>query len=84
MNNIIEFTEVLVKELVKNEDMVTVKEFASDTESEETVIQIMVDDTDMGALIGREGKTANAIRTVVQVAAYKMGIKKVKINIDSF
>ena len=38
----------------------------------------------MARLIGRAGKTANAIRTLVQASSYTKDNKKVKINIDSF
>ena len=38
----------------------------------------------MGSVIGREGKIANSIRTVVQASSYLRDSKKVKINISSF
>ena len=62
--------------------MVKVQEFLGD----EDVIQleIIVQDDDMGVVIGRGGKMASAIRTLIQAAAYNMGIKRVRINIDSF
>ena len=44
----------------------------------------MVSEDDMGKVIGRSGKMAKAIRTMVQAAAFNKGIKRVKINIDSF
>lgn len=79
--NVVEFTEYLVKKLVKQPDMVSVKQFGDDEEV--TVIQVVVDDSDMGAVIGRNGNIAKAIRTLVQAAAYTSG-KKVRIDIDSF
>lgn len=79
--NIVEFTEFLVKSLVKEPDMVSVKQF--DDEEELTVIQVLVDSNDMGAVIGRSGNIAKAIRTLVQASAHTVG-KKVKIDIDSF
>lgn len=79
--NIVEFTEFLVKSLVKEPDMVSVKQF--DDEEEVTVIQVLVDNNDMGAVIGRSGNIAKAIRTLVQASAYTVG-KRVKIDIDSF
>lgn len=79
----VKLTEELVKALVKNPDMVTVKEFPNDEENFHH-IQVMVDSDDMGALIGREGKTAKAIRTIVQASGYLNGNKKIKIDIDSF
>jgi len=79
----VKLTEELVKTLVKKPDMVTVKEFPNDEENFHH-IQVLVDGEDMGALIGREGKTAKAIRTIVQASGYLNGNKKIKIDIDSF
>ncbi len=79
---LVAFTENLVKSLVSAPEMVKVQEFLGD----EDVIQleIIVQDDDMGVVIGRGGKMASAIRTLIQAAAYNMGIKRVRINIDSF
>ena len=79
----VKLTEELVKALVKNPDMVTVKEFPTDEENFHH-IQVLVDGDDMGALIGREGKTAKAIRTIVQASSYLKDNKRVKININVF
>lgn len=76
-------TEELVKALAINKDMVSVKEFPSDLE-DTILIQAMVDSDDIGRVIGKAGKNANAIRTLVQASSYINGNKKVKINIDSF
>lgn len=81
--SLIDLTENLVKSLVSNEDMVSVKEFETD-EEDAILIQVMVDGSDMGKVIGKDGKTANAIRTIVQASSYLKENKKVKINIDSF
>lgn len=79
---LVAFTDYLVKNLVKQPDMVSVKKF--DDEGEYIIIQILVSDEDMGTLIGRNGNTINAIRTLVQSSAYINNEKKVKINVDSF
>lgn len=78
----VELTEFLVKSLVKNPDMVSVKQF--DDGEEIITIQVLVDDSDMGAVIGKGGMIANAIRTIVQASAYMNNQPKVKIDIDSF
>ena len=80
---LVEMTEYLVKNLVKNPDMVTVKEFPSDNE-DEIMIEVLVSNDDIGKVIGKDGKTANAIRTLVQANSYLHDNKKVKINIESF
>ena len=38
----------------------------------------------MGAVIGRDGKIASAIRTIAKSAAYTNKLKKVEINFDAF
>ena len=76
------FTEELVKSLVSEPDLVKVQNF--EDEDENPIIEIMVSETDMGKVIGKSGKMAKAIRTLVQATAFNKGIKRVKINIDSF
>ena len=81
--NLVEMTEYLVKNVVSNPDMVTVKEFPSENDKE-IVIEVLVDETDIGRVIGKGGKTANAIRTLVQANSYLQDNKRVKINIENF
>ena len=79
--NLVSFTENLVKSLVSDPELVKVQEFLGD----EGIIQleIMVPEDEMGAVIGRGGKMAKALRVLIQAAAYNMNINKVRINIDS-
>ena len=79
--NLVEFSELIVKKLVKDPDLVKVQEFSSD---EDTNIEIIVSESDMGRVIGKGGKIANSIKTLIQAKAYNDGNKKVKVNIDSF
>ena len=78
----VELTEFLVKSLVKNPDSVSVKKF--DDEEDIVTIQVLVDEADMGCVIGKNGMIASAIRTIVRASSYMNGEPKVKINIDSF
>ncbi len=80
--DITEFTTYLVKNIVKNPDLVKVSAFTQD--EDETILEILVSDEDMGAVIGKSGKNAKALRTIILVYAYVNHIKNVKINIDSF
>lgn len=82
--NLVELTEFLVKNLVKEPDMVSVKQFSEEENENEITIQVLVSAEDMGAIIGRKGNIANSIRTIVQAASYISENKKVIINIDSF
>lgn len=81
--NLVELTEFIVKSLVTNKENVSVKEFP--TEEENTIlIEVLVDSEDIGKVIGKGGRLANSIRTLVQASSYIKDNKKVKINIDSF
>lgn len=82
IEDLIVFTEELVKGLVSEPDLVKVKNFID--EDNNPIIEIMVSESDMGCVIGKSGKMAKAIRTLVQATAYNKGIKRVTINIDSF
>lgn len=81
--SLVELTEFIIKSLVVNKDNVSVKEFESD-EVNTVLIQVLVDNEDMGRVIGKGGKLANAVRTLVQASSYMKDNKKVRINIDSF
>ena len=70
-----ELVEYLVKELVDNKDAVVI------TESEEGVIGVSVDKKDMGKVIGRQGKIAKAIRTIVKAATPKDAEKTYSVDI---
>ncbi len=79
---LVELTEFLVKSIASEPDMVSVKQFEDD--DDKVTIQVLVDEKDMGAVIGRKGNIANAIRTIVQASSYVNENKSVRINIDSF
>ena len=79
--DLVALTEVIVKSLVNDEDAVSVKEFPSDEEGV-MLIQVIVSEDDMGRVIGKAGKTANSIRTLVQASSSLNNGKHIKINID--
>ena len=66
-----EFIEFLVKNVVKNPDSVVVTEVVEGTNFRYTVI---VDSTDMGLVIGKEGRTINSIRLLAKAKAVKEGV----------
>lgn len=69
--------ETIVRALVDNPDEVRVRQI----EGERTVIvEVKVAPTDLGKVIGKEGRIATAIRTLARAAATKMG-KKVTVEI---
>ncbi len=72
-----ELLEYLAKSLVDNPDEVQVKLL----EAERTVVlELRVAADDMGKIIGKNGRIASAIRTVIKAAAVKEG-KRVVVEI---
>ena len=72
-----ELVEVIAKALVDNPDEVVVTE---KTEGKTLVLEVKVADSDMGKVIGKQGRIAKAIRAVVKAAASKED-KKVIVDI---
>jgi uncharacterized protein len=64
-----ELLEYLARNLVDHPDQVKVEEFEEDDGT--LVLEISVHDDDYGQVIGRGGRTAQALRTVVKAAAVK-------------
>ena len=73
-----ELVEVIAKALVDNPDEVVVTESEKE---EEIVIELKVAPPDMGKVIGKQGRIAKAIRSVVKAASSKMD-KKVIVEIQ--
>ena len=63
-----ELVEVLAKALVDHPDEVVVTETEKDNT---TVVELRVSPTDMGKVIGKQGRIAKAIRSLVKAAASK-------------
>ena len=72
-----ELLEFIAKSMVSNPDAVTVKETVNDTA---VVLELHVAEEDMGKVIGKQGRIAKAIRTVVKAAASHEN-KKVTVEI---
>ncbi|MBQ1317909.1 MAG: KH domain-containing protein [Lachnospiraceae bacterium] len=60
-----ELVEVIAKALVENPDEVVVTER---TEDDELIVELRVAPADMGKVIGKQGRIAKAIRSVVKAA----------------
>ncbi|MBQ7704744.1 MAG: KH domain-containing protein [Selenomonadaceae bacterium] len=73
-----ELVKVLAKALVENPDAVEVETVE---EEERTVLKLHVAQEDMGRVIGKQGRIAKAIRTIVKSAATREN-KKVTVDID--
>ena len=81
--DLVTLTEEIVKSLVQDTDAVSVKEFPTE-EDNVILIQVMVAEDDMGRVIGKSGRTANAIRTLIQASSSLKDNKYVKIDVDKF
>ena len=73
----VELVSAIAKSLVENPDAVEVTET---TDGDTTVIQLKVAEDDMGMVIGKQGRIAKAIRTVVKAAATRTN-QKVTVEI---
>jgi predicted RNA-binding protein YlqC (UPF0109 family) len=76
--------EVLVKSIIQplivNPEQLVVKTIFTD---DKTIhLQVFVNETDLGRVIGKGGKIASAIRTIVYAGASKEG-KRVNLDIDA-
>lgn len=80
--DLLKLTEEIVLSLVENKELVMVKEFQTENENE-VLIEVMISESDMPKVIGKNGKVINSIRTIVQASSYLKDNKNIKINIDS-
>ncbi|MDR0853841.1 MAG: KH domain-containing protein [Clostridiales Family XIII bacterium] len=72
-----ELVRAIAVSLVEHPDEVSVKTVEADGE---VTIELRVSDSDMGKVIGKQGRIAKAIRTVVKAAASKEN-KQVSVEI---
>ncbi|HEX6129943.1 MAG TPA: KH domain-containing protein [Candidatus Limnocylindria bacterium] len=74
-----ELLEYLARSLVDNPDAVSVE---VEEDDDEVALILTVDESDMGRVIGRDGRIANAIRALLRVAAARDG-RHVELEIES-
>lgn len=74
-----ELVEVIIKALVDDPDSVAV---AEREEKKTTILEVHVADSDMGKVIGKQGRIAKAIRSVVKAAAAKEDRKVIVDIVD--
>lgn len=73
-----EFVEYLAKHLVDNPEGVKVTQIDSE---KTTIFELSVADGDLGKIIGRGGKTAKALRTLLTAVSAKLGGKRAILEI---
>jgi len=69
-----ELIEFIAKSLVEDSEQVEVREVQGDRT---TIIELKVAQEDMGKIIGKQGKTARTIRTLMNATAAKSNKKAV-------
>ena len=74
-----QLVETIVKALVESPEVVVVNEVAGE---QAVVYEIKVGQKDTGKVIGKQGRTAQAIRTIVRAASARTG-KSATVQIDS-
>ncbi|MDM8529503.1 KH domain-containing protein, partial [Anaerolineales bacterium HSG24] len=77
MSSMKHLVEFMAKAVVNDPDSVIVREIEG---SSSTIYELSVTPDDMGRVIGKQGRVANAMRTLLRVAAVKEG-KRVTLEI---
>ena len=77
MSDMKELVEYMAKSMVNDPGSVTVREVEG---ANATIFELSVARDDMGRVIGKHGRVANAMRTLLRVAAVKEG-KRVTLEI---
>ncbi len=68
--------ETIIKNIVENKDAVSINE---KEEADKITYEVKVDNKDMGRVIGKQGKVANSIRTLMKALGAK---DKKRVNVD--
>lgn len=66
----------IVRQIVDHPDAVSINEVSRD---DTLVLELSVDPSDMGKVIGRQGKIAKSIRSIVKAAAIR---ENIRVNVD--
>lgn len=63
-----ELLEIVIKSLVDNKEAVSINQVDGQTS---IILEVTVDQADMGKVIGKQGRLAKAIRTIIKAIATK-------------
>lgn len=80
MKELSSYAEILLKSIVCEPDLLKVSTFELD---DKIKLDIMVSKEDMGRIIGKNGKTIQAIRNLIAVYAYQYKLPRVDVNVES-
>ena len=68
--------ETIIKNIVENQDAVSINE---KEETDKITFEVKVEESDMGRVIGRQGKVANSIRTLMKALGSR---EKKKVSVE--
>ena len=68
--------ETIIKNIVENQDAVSINE---KEEADRITFEVKVQESDMGRIIGRNGKVANSIRTLMKALGSR---EKKKVSVE--
>ena len=71
--------EIILKNIVENQNAVSINE---KEEADKIIFEVKVDESDMGRVIGRQGKVANSIRTLMKALGSRENKKKVVVEFN--
>ncbi len=80
MEKLIEYALFIVKSICKYEDEVSI---TTSIEDDINIINVNVSEKDIGGVIGKSGKNASSIRTLITLYAHIHDLGKVKINFQA-
>ncbi len=69
-----ELVELVAKAIVDHPDQV---EVTQENLGDQVILRLRVAEEDMGRVIGKQGRIANALRTLLRVAAARQGVRAV-------
>lgn len=68
--------ETIIKNIVENQEAVSINE---EEEADKIIFEVKVEESDMGRVIGRQGKVANSIRTLMKALGSR---EKKKVSVE--
>ena len=68
--------ETIIRNIVENQEAVSINE---KEEADKITYEVKVDNKDMGRVIGKQGKVANSIRTLMKALGAK---ERKRVNVD--
>ena len=77
-----EFIESLVKSICTEEDLIKVNSYQNDEGI--TMIDILVPESSIGVVLGKDGRNIKAIRTLSYAYSLTHQLGKIEIHVDSF